>query len=102
MTVALIDSTKFPARLVGNGVSTAFPFQWKALAAADLLVYVAGALKTNGVDYTVTGFNSDSGGTVTFFTPPANLASVVIRRSMQRKRTSDYQQDGDFLATTVN
>lgn len=103
MSVALVDPAKFPARLVGNGVTTVFPFQYKILAKDDLLVYVAGALQTVDVNYTVAGFNSDAGGTVTFISgAPANGAAVIIQRAIGQKRTTDYQQDGDFLSTTVN
>lgn len=102
MTVALVDPAKFPARLVGNGVTTVFPFQYKILAKVDIRVYVAGALKVVDVDYTVAGFNSDSGGAVTFFTAPANGANVIILRAIAQRRTTDYQQLGDFLSTTVN
>src|SRR5207253_1805188 len=103
MSVAAIDPTKFPARLTGNGVATVFVFQWKILAKGDLNVYVAGVLQTLDVNYSVAGFNSDAGGTVTFLTgAPANGAAVIIERNIGQKRAADYQQLGDFQAITVN
>jgi hypothetical protein len=63
MTVAAVSSTTFPARLLGNGVSTVFNVAWKILAKTDLHVYVGTALKTVDIDYTVSGFGSDAGGT---------------------------------------
>lgn len=87
----------------GNGVTTVFPYQFKILASGDLQVYVAGVLKTLGVDYTVSGVGNNTGGNVTFLLgAPAALAVVSIIRAMQVVRSTDYQQQGDFNADTVN
>jgi hypothetical protein len=102
MTVAAVSSTTFPARLLGNGVSTVFNVAWKILAKTDLHVYVGTALKTVDIDYTVSGFGSDAGGTVTFTTAPGNGVSVVILRARSVTRSTDYQAHGDFLESTVD
>lgn len=102
MTVAVINPAVFPQRSTGNGVATVYPFQYKILAKTDLQVYIDGGLKTVDVDYTVTGFNLDAGGNVTFAVAPTNGAKVVIARAMQERRTTDYQQLGDFLTPQVN
>jgi hypothetical protein len=86
-----------------NGVSTVFPYQFKILAAADLQVYVAGSIKTLNIDYSVSGVGIDVGGSVTFLLgAPAAAAAVSIIRAMTVKRTTDYQQLGDFLTPVVN
>lgn len=87
----------------GNGVTTVFPYQFKILAGSDLQVYVAGALKALGVDYTVSGVGVDTGGNVTFITSaPAAAAVVSIIRAMSAARSTDYQLQGDFNTATVN
>jgi hypothetical protein len=87
---------------VGNGVTTSFAFNWLARAATDLVVSVAGVVKTNGVDYTVSGTGVQSGGSVLFGVAPANGAAVQIYRATQLKRDTDYQTAGDFQANTVD
>lgn len=87
----------------GNGVTTAFAFNFYAAAAADLLVEIDGVAKTLNVDYTVTGAGNQAGGTVTFTAPPASGAPVVISRQTSESRSTDYQTAGDFRANpTVN
>lgn len=100
MTVSVQTTYNLAA---GNGVTTVFPYQFKILANTDLQVYVAGVLKALGIDYTVSGVGVDVGGSVTFISgAPAALASVSILRAMAVRRTTDYQQLGDFLTPVVN
>ena len=86
-----------------NGVTLVFPYAFKIVAAADLLVTSAGATKVLGVDYTVSGVGNDAGGNVTFISgAPANLAEVVRRRNMAYSRSTDYQLNGDLLSETLD
>jgi len=50
----------------------------------------------------VNGIGSLSGGSVTFSSPPASGAIIRIERIITLERTTDYQQNGDFLARVVN
>lgn len=84
---------------VGNGVTTTFAFGFKILQASDLRVLVNGAVVTN---YTVTGVGSPSGGSITFTSAPANLATVIIRRAMPIVRGTDFQALGALAANTLN
>lgn len=86
----------------GNAATVNFAFTFKVLAASDLGVYVAGVRQTLNADYSVSGAGSDSGGTVTFVTPPGNTFLVSLIREMSVTRSTDYQQTGDFNADTVN
>jgi hypothetical protein len=87
----------------GNGVTTVFPYTFKVLSSGDLDVYVSGVLKALGVDYTVSGVGADVGGSVTFLTgAPGGTTTVSIIRTMEVSRSTDYQQQGDFNADTVN
>lgn len=100
MTVS--QQTTFNVSL-GNGVTTVFPYQFKILAATDLVVYVAGLLKTLNVDYSVAGVGVDVGGSITFLTGAPGVGVRVVRtRSMRRERLTDYQLQGDFDTPVVN
>jgi hypothetical protein len=87
---------------VANGVTTIFSFSFKAILSADILVTVDGVEQTLSTDYTLTGIGADNGGTVVFLSPPINGAKVVIQRDMEINRETDYQDNGDFLAQTVD
>ena len=94
-------------RYTANGATTVFAFSFLLLQAADLVVQVvdatgAVATKALGTDYTVSGLGVAAGGTVTFTTAPANGYGVIIFRASQIARSTDYQNNGDFLAATVN
>lgn len=87
---------------VGNGVTTIFPYTFLVLEAGDLRVSVGGVLKTEGLDYIVSGLTQLAGGSVAFASPPASLASVSLVRKVPLLRSTDYQYAGDFNAATVN
>jgi hypothetical protein len=91
-----------------NGVATLFAFSFLVLASGDLVVQTKNdasgmvTTKTIGVDYSVSGIGSAAGGSVTFFLPPASGNTVVIYRDSELARSTDYQDNGDLLAETVN
>ncbi|QTO42191.1 tail fiber domain-containing protein [Burkholderia latens] len=87
---------------VGNGVSNAFAFPFAVLESDDLKVAVDGVTNTIGVHYTIDGVGNSRGGTVNFSAPPAQGAKILIYRSIVIERDTDYKDNGDLLATTVN
>lgn len=87
-------------RHVGNGVTTTFAYSCQVLQANDLYVYVDGVQITSGI--TKNGIGDLAGGSVTFATAPANGAAVILERTVALERTTDYQQNGDFLSGVVN
>ena len=89
-------------RSTGNGVTTVFPYGFKIISEADIEVTVDGVVKTLNVDYTVSGVGNEAGGNVTMTAAPANLASVVRRRNMALVRTTDYQDQGEMPAATLD
>ena len=89
-------------RSTGNGVTTVFPYGFKIISEADIEVTVDGVAKTLNVDYTVSGVGNEAGGNVTMTAAPANLASVVRRRNMALVRTTDYQDQGEMPAATLD
>jgi hypothetical protein len=100
MTVSA-QVTVSPA-IVGNGVTTVFPFAFYIRANADLVVTVDGIAQLLDVDYAVSGAGNPTGGSVTFVTAPASGELVGRYRLTILERDTDYQDQGDFLAPVVN
>lgn len=97
-----VPSTYLPSALVANGLTDTFPFTFKVLAASDLLVEIDGVVFSYPQDYSVTGVGSDSGGSVVLNDMPASGTLVAISRNMPIKRDTDYQNNGDLLADTLD
>ena len=87
---------------VANGLSTLFAFDFLLLDDADLVVEVDGTPRTLGTHYTVAGVGNPSGGDITFGAAPTNGATVIIYRLTALERATDYQDNGDLLAETIN
>lgn len=83
-----------------NGLTTVFPFEFYIINANDIQVSVNGEVITSG--YSVSGVGNIAGGDVVFLTPPANGAVVMLERVVPTYRLTDYQDNGDLLADTVN
>ncbi|MEL4888586.1 phage tail fiber protein [Pectobacterium betavasculorum] len=83
-----------------NGVTTVFPYEFYILQAGDLAVSIDGESVTTG--FTVAGVGNVSGGEVTFLVAPAAGSTVMLERVIPAARTTDYQDNGDLLADTVN
>lgn len=90
------------AQYTASSGQTAFTYPFPIFANADLKVYVGNTLKTLTTDYTVTGAGTDNGGTVTLVSGASTGDIVTVFRDMPVARTSDYQVNGDLLATTLN
>lgn len=85
-----------------SGVSAVFAYDFLVIKKDDFLVTINGAALTQA-DFAVTGLGQDNGGTITISAgAPVEGAVVIIRRAVALSREIDYQQSGDFLATTVN
>lgn len=85
-----------------NGVTTVFNFTFQVLNSSDLHVQVDAQDKIIGSEYTVSGVGNPTGGSVTFLSAPASGASVVVFRDSVLERDTDYQNNGDLRADTVN
>lgn len=83
-----------------NGLTTVFPFEFYIINAGDIQITINGNLVTSG--YSVSGVGNVGGGDVTFITPPENGAVVMLERVVPTYRLTDYQDNGDLLADTVN
>ena len=82
--------------------SATFGYQFLIAASGDLVVTVDGVVATLGVDYTVTGVGNQNGGTIVYSSPLTIGQRVTLRRSTALSRSTDYQQQGDFEAQTIN
>ena len=82
--------------------SYVFVYAFRLLAAADLVVSVDATAKTLNVDYTVAGVGLANGGAITYLKPLQAGQVVKLQRVTSIARQTDYQNNGDFLAATVN
>ena len=97
---SVVEQSPF-SRHVGNGVATVFGYEFHLLASSDLVVTIDDvAVPSSG--YTITGIGDQRGGSVTFTTPPADQADVLLQRDVPLNRDTDYQYAGDFNAETVD
>lgn len=83
-----------------NGLTTVFPFEFYIINAGDIQVTINGAPVTSG--YTVSGAGNVGGGDIIFLTPPVAGSVVMLERVVPTYRLTDYQDNGDLLADTVN
>ncbi|MDP2074642.1 glycosyl hydrolase family 28-related protein [Hydrogenophaga sp.] len=86
---------------VGNGVTTVFGFTFQLLDADDLVVSIDGVVQVSSL-YSISGLGNQAGGSITFLSPPANGAAVLLAREIALQREIDYQNNGDLRASTVN
>ncbi|WP_186206919.1 right-handed parallel beta-helix repeat-containing protein [Burkholderia gladioli] len=87
---------------VGNGATNAFAFPFTILESADLVVLLDGVPQFVGSQYTIDGIGNQSGGTATFVVVPLPGAQITLYRDVSIERDTDYQDNGDLLAKTVN
>ncbi|WP_336340048.1 phage tail fiber protein [Enterobacter cloacae] len=83
-----------------NGVTTVFPYEFYIINAGDIQVTINGSVVTSG--YSVSGVGNVGGGDVIFLTPPVSGAVIMLERVVPTYRLTDYQDNGDLLADTVN
>lgn len=83
-----------------NGLTTVFPFEFYIINTGDIQVTINGTEVTSG--YSVSGTGNVGGGDVIFITPPASGSVVMLERVVPTYRLTDYQDNGDLLADTVN
>lgn len=80
----------------GNGSNTVFAVPFPFLATTELVVTVAGVLKTLNVHYTVA--DGQPTGSVTFGSAVANGAALLIVRTVPITQTLSLRAQGPFSA----
>lgn len=87
---------------VADGVQTDFTYPFPIFADTDLEAFVDAERKTLATDYAVAGAGASAGGSVTFTVAPAAGTTVTLQRDIAVKRTSDFQESGEFRAKVIN
>lgn len=82
-----------------DGTTKTFPFDFQLINVTDLDVRLGGQSQTSG--YTV-DIQNNQGGNVVFTTAPAKDIEVMLRRATPFQRDTDYQDNGDLLADTLD
>ncbi len=85
---------------VADGVQVQFTYPFPIFVAVDIEVYLGEAKQVSG--YTVAGAGQSAGGSVTFAAAPADGVVVTLRRRLAIRRTSDFQESGEFRAKVIN
>ncbi|EGT7582571.1 hypothetical protein JE599_001890 [Salmonella enterica] len=85
---------------IANGSTTVFPYRFLLNQASDLRITANG--RTVSAGFSVSGEGNQSGGQITFSTPPASGTKIAILRNIPLRRDTEYQDNGDLLASTIN
>jgi hypothetical protein len=93
-----VSSQTSRVEYAGDGATVTFVVPFYFLGAADLVVYLGQAQQTLTTHYTVTGAGDQSGGSITFLTPPGGGATVTILREPPITQLLDYTPNGRFPA----
>lgn len=105
MTITALPSRNEYTATAGQ---TLFSYTFKIFESTDLNVYVtpAGQDANDVTDivtgYSVTGLGDEDGGTITLVVAAGIGDLVTIVSDIPENRTTDYQNNGDFLPVTVN
>lgn len=101
-----ISTTTSRTSYNGNGVTTIFSVPFRFFQNSDLVVQLvtvstgASTTLTLTTHYTVSGADSEAGGSVTMLTPPAVGQRLVIRRVITATQEVDYSSGDSFPAET--
>lgn len=96
---SIVEQTPFN-EYTGNGVTTAFGFEFQLLDNGDFVASIDG-VEIPSSDYTLSSL-TQAGGTCTFDTAPANGAAVLLQRVIALARDTDYQYNGDLREETLD
>ena len=111
MAILLVNDVTPSIQYTATAGQTVFPYPFAIFADGDLKVFqtLAGASPDDAADlltltthYTVSGAGATGGGDVTLVTGAALNDTITIVRDIPVKRLTDFQDNGDFLAETVN
>ncbi len=103
MTINIANNTPRVSYTVGQGVTqTSFAVSFEFFAEADLNFYVDGTLKTITTHYTVSGGNGSTGTITSTVVGASGGSTVLITRSIELERTTDFPSSGAFQIGTLN
>ncbi|MDX5995449.1 phage tail fiber domain-containing protein, partial [Ectopseudomonas alcaliphila] len=81
-----------------NGIATVFAIPFRLIRDDDLGVYLDGVELTSG--FVISNVGSDIGQISFAVAPPSGV--LALRREVPLERSTDYQDNGDLLAETIN
>lgn len=93
-----VSTTANRVDYIGNGALTTYAYPFRIFVETDLLVYIAGTLKSWPSDFTVTGVGNGGGGNVVFSVAPTG--PIAILRSVASTQLVDYVANDSFPAET--
>jgi hypothetical protein len=103
MTINLANNDPRVSYAVAESVTqTSFTVPFEFFVDADLNVYVDGTLKTLTTDYTVTGGDGSTGTVTISVTGASGGSTVVITRTIDLERTTDFPTSGPFDVNSLN
>nr|WP_128755123.1 tail fiber domain-containing protein [Pantoea vagans] len=102
MTVSTVVNHE---QYTGNGVTTVFPYRFRILKSAHMVVTVsdtAGVIRTliAGTDYTITGVGLVAGGNVVLSSALADGWLISLDRDLPAVQETDLRNQGRFFAET--
>ncbi|MQT83933.1 hypothetical protein GHN92_05035 [Pseudomonas sp. FSL R10-2964] len=86
-------------RYTGNGVTKIFTIPFLLLSATDIDVFIDGVEISSGFTVTNVGYPTS---TLTFAVAPDDQTDIYLQLDVPFERLNDYQENGDFLSSTVN
>jgi hypothetical protein len=103
MTIDLSDNSPRVSYDVADGATqSSFAVSFEFFDNDDLNVYVDGTLKTLNTDYTVVGGDGSTGTITISVTGASGGSTVVITRSIDLERTTDFPSSGPFNIASLN
>ena len=97
-----VQDTTNKFNFIGDASTTIFPWtNIKIINNSDMTITLDDVLQVEGVDYTILYDADTTNGTVTFLSPPANLAAGLGVRQMPLEQPFDIPLDSDFDAEKI-
>jgi hypothetical protein len=103
MSINLSDNNPRIEYSVAEGVTqTSFAVPFEFFDDSDVVIYVDGTLKTEGVDYTLTGGDGSTGTATISVTGATGGSVVIIFRSIALERVTDFTAGSDINRAALN
>lgn len=103
MSIDLSDNNPRVEYSVAQGVTqTSFTIPFEFFDDSDVNIYVDGTLKTEGVDYTLTGGDGSTGSAALSVTGATGGSTVIIVRRIALERVTDFTAGADINRAALN
>lgn len=85
---------------IADGTQTSFIYPFPIFQTDDLKIYLDDTLQSTG--FSISGAGNSAGGSIAFDAAPAASVVVTLARKISIKRTSDFQESGEFRSKVIN